>query len=45
MFLNVLKACVNEIGNTQKKDEESWKSIEKDYFENFVLVCLCCVHM
>ena len=35
---NVLKACVNKIGNTQEKDEKSWRSIEKDYLEIFVLV-------
>ena len=38
MLSNALKAYVNEIGNTQKKDEESWRNIKKDYLENFVLV-------
>ena len=35
---NVLKARVNKIGNTQEKDEKSWRSIEKDSLEIFVLV-------
>ena len=35
---NALKACVNEIDNILEKDEKSWKCIEKDYLENFVLV-------
>ena len=38
LFSNTLKACVNEIDNTQEKDEKSWRGIEKDYLENFVLV-------
>ena len=35
---NALKASVNEIENTQEKDVKTWRSIEKDYFENFALV-------
>ena len=35
---NALKACVNEIDNILEKDEKSWKDIDKDYLENFVLV-------
>ena len=35
---NALKPSVNEIENTQEKDVKSWRSIEKDYFENFALV-------
>ena len=44
LFSNALKACVNEIDNTQEKDEKSWGGIEKDYLENFVLVLLRSVH-
>ena len=39
-----MKACINEINNTQEKDEKCWRSIEKDYLEKFVLVELCSVH-
>ena len=38
LFSNPLKAHVNEFDITQDKDEKSWKGIEKDYLENFVLV-------
>ena len=38
LLSNALKACLNEIENTQEKDEKSWRGIEKDYLENFVLV-------
>ena len=29
-----LKACVNEVDNTQEKYEKSWGGIEIDYLEN-----------
>ena len=45
LFSNTLKACVNEIDNTQEKDEKSWRGIEKDYLENFVLVLSRSVHV
>ena len=35
---NALEAYINEIDNTQKKEEKIAKSIEKDYLENFILV-------
>ena len=38
LFANALKTCANEIDITQEKDEQNWRSIEKDYLENFVLV-------
>ena len=30
LFSNALKACANEIDNTQEKDEESWRGTEND---------------
>ena len=33
LLSNALKACINEIYNTQKKDEKSWRGIEKDYLK------------
>ena len=40
LFSNALKPCVNEIDNTQEKDEKVGieRGIEKDCLENFVLV-------
>ena len=38
LFSNTLKECLNEIDNTQEKDEKSWRGIENGYLENFVLV-------
>ena len=38
LLSNALKACLNEIENPQEKDEKSWRGIEKDYLEDFVLV-------
>ena len=38
LLSNALEECLNEIGSIQEKDEQSWRSIEKFYLENFVLV-------
>ena len=38
LFSNALKICINEIDNTQEKDEKIWRGIEKDYLKKFALV-------
>ena len=35
---NAFKAYANEIDSTQEKEENVWRSIEKGFLENFVLV-------
>ena len=49
LFSNALKACINEIYNTQKKDEKSWRGIEKDYLKkncfNLITFGTCLVAM
>ena len=38
LFSNALEACVNEIDNSQEKDEKRLECIENNYLENFVSV-------